>query len=270
MPHRPSPYRAAHSRRTAGFTLAELLVVVAIVAVLVAVAIPVFTGALGNTEEATCAANRRSVKSMYTNAWLLDQNQNQQKLFEDCRDQLEKQNNDVLCPSEGNYTATFTPNGAVTIKCSKHGAGMDDDMSGWIYETYKDNMTQYLGGEGLRNAYATAHGLTSWTEVKRPDGESGAKLYLQMKNYQNNPGGAFLYAGYESQITGGGKQWYARYVCDSNGLIGPAGQWYEVPENTNVSLTDDKNGKGMDKMQALLEENKDNKVTLEGDKFVKA
>ena len=43
-----------------GFTLAELLIVVAIIAVLVAIAIPVFTSALENSREATDAANIRS------------------------------------------------------------------------------------------------------------------------------------------------------------------------------------------------------------------
>ena len=43
-----------------GFTLAELLIVVAIIAVLVAIAIPVFTGQLERSREATDAANVRS------------------------------------------------------------------------------------------------------------------------------------------------------------------------------------------------------------------
>lgn len=43
-----------------GFTLAELLIVVAIIAVLVAIAIPVFTGQLEKAREATDAANIRS------------------------------------------------------------------------------------------------------------------------------------------------------------------------------------------------------------------
>jgi len=43
-----------------GFTLAELLVVVAIVAVLTAIAIPVFAGALEKSREATDLANIRS------------------------------------------------------------------------------------------------------------------------------------------------------------------------------------------------------------------
>lgn len=43
-----------------GFTLAELLIVVAIIAVLVAVAIPVFTSQLEKSREATDAANVRS------------------------------------------------------------------------------------------------------------------------------------------------------------------------------------------------------------------
>ena len=43
-----------------GFTLAELLIVVAIIAVLVAIAIPVFTSQLEKSKEATDLANIRS------------------------------------------------------------------------------------------------------------------------------------------------------------------------------------------------------------------
>lgn len=46
-----------------GFTLAELLIVVAIVAVLVAIAVPVFSGSLKSAEDAVDTANQRSVMS---------------------------------------------------------------------------------------------------------------------------------------------------------------------------------------------------------------
>lgn len=54
-----------------GFTLAELLIVVAIVLVLVAIAVPVFTGALDKAEDAVKAANERSVKAEATTAYML-------------------------------------------------------------------------------------------------------------------------------------------------------------------------------------------------------
>jgi len=46
-----------------GFTLAELLVVVAIIAVLVAVSIPIFTAKLEKAREATDIANMRAAKA---------------------------------------------------------------------------------------------------------------------------------------------------------------------------------------------------------------
>ena len=49
-----------------GFTLAELLVVVAIVAVLVAIAVPLFSSSLTSAEEAVKKANERSVKAEVT------------------------------------------------------------------------------------------------------------------------------------------------------------------------------------------------------------
>ena len=46
-----------------GFTLAELLIVVAILLVLIAIAVPLFTGALGRAEAAVDNANKRSATS---------------------------------------------------------------------------------------------------------------------------------------------------------------------------------------------------------------
>ena len=53
-----------------GFTLAELLVVVAILAILVAVSIPIFTGKLSEARVATDAANLRAAKAVAVNEYL--------------------------------------------------------------------------------------------------------------------------------------------------------------------------------------------------------
>ena len=53
-----------------GFTLAELLIVVAIIAVLVAIAIPVFTSQLEKSREAVDAANLRAAYAEVTSAYL--------------------------------------------------------------------------------------------------------------------------------------------------------------------------------------------------------
>lgn len=53
-----------------GFTLAELLIVVAIIAVLVAIAIPVFTTQLEKSREATDVANVRSAYAQLVTDYL--------------------------------------------------------------------------------------------------------------------------------------------------------------------------------------------------------
>lgn len=55
-----------------GFTLAELLIVVAIIAVLVAIAIPIFTGALEKARLGVHRSNARNLKSMAVTAILAD------------------------------------------------------------------------------------------------------------------------------------------------------------------------------------------------------
>lgn len=59
-------------RKNKGFTLAELLIVVAIIAVLVAISIPIFTTKLEKSREATDAANIRSAYAEVVAAALED------------------------------------------------------------------------------------------------------------------------------------------------------------------------------------------------------
>lgn len=55
-----------------GFTLAELLIVVAIIAVLVAISIPIFSGQLEKARQATDKANARSAYAAAVANWLTD------------------------------------------------------------------------------------------------------------------------------------------------------------------------------------------------------
>ena len=59
-------------RNQKGFTLAELLIVVAIIAVLVAIAIPVFTTQLEKSREATDVANVRSAYADVVAAYITE------------------------------------------------------------------------------------------------------------------------------------------------------------------------------------------------------
>ena len=55
-----------------GFTLAELLIVVAIIAVLTAIAVPLFVGALENADKRVEEANKRAVRVVAVDKILLD------------------------------------------------------------------------------------------------------------------------------------------------------------------------------------------------------
>lgn len=88
-------------REKKGFTLAELLIVVAIIAVLVAIAIPIFTTQLEKSREATDMANIRSAYAVISAA----------ALTEDDETTLQKNNTPGIAytkPADGTYQAVVT------------------------------------------------------------------------------------------------------------------------------------------------------------------
>jgi prepilin-type N-terminal cleavage/methylation domain-containing protein len=55
-----------------GFTLVELMIVVVIMAILVAVAVPIYNAVTENARKKTCASNRRNIISQITNNAMSD------------------------------------------------------------------------------------------------------------------------------------------------------------------------------------------------------
>lgn len=97
-------------RKQKGFTLGELLIVVAIIGVLVAVSIPIFTGQLEKAKLATCQANRRSLLAE-VRIKALDDDISQEEAFKEVYTDASK----YPCPKGG----TFSFENGV-IKCSVH------------------------------------------------------------------------------------------------------------------------------------------------------
>ena len=136
-----------------GFTLAELLVVVAILAILVAVSIPIFTGRLDYTKKTVCDANKRSLKAHIGATILQDDDKTELHL----KNLLEKyqETDKAKCPEGGTYVIYGNFDDGFSILCSVH----DDDgtmrseitrellysaLSDVIKEDYGKNFSSYL------------------------------------------------------------------------------------------------------------------------------
>jgi len=100
-------------KNSEGFTLIELIVVIAILGILAAVAVPRFTEFKSMAEESVCAANRKTVERMYF-AYLLE---NDIDHVDSIFNQFIIENFDKICPAGG--VVSYEDG---KVKCSVHGS----------------------------------------------------------------------------------------------------------------------------------------------------
>jgi prepilin-type N-terminal cleavage/methylation domain-containing protein len=125
-----------------GFTLMELLIVVAIIAIIAAVSIPIFAGQLENARAAACAANRRSLKSLVTQAYLTGG-------MDEVKAECGQNSGLFVCPKGGNiayYVDAAT--GACTVACSYHDSQNAADK---ITPDFLKTVSLYKNGKNQAN-----------------------------------------------------------------------------------------------------------------------
>lgn len=193
------------SRFKKGFTLMEMMIVVAIIAVLVAVAIPTFTSSLQLVRETTCAANRRSLKAQLAIEQMTTQAADYEAVANTPQGQEWVKN--FVCPSGG--TVSVKKN---LITCSKHGGTVATVQANFqdIMEHYKDYGMKYLNNDLVRAYYVTKYG--NW-----PPLEIGGTKYHVQAYYDKTQKSVTIYARTDS----GTSNWNAQCIYDAE-----EGVWY--------------------------------------------
>ena len=108
-------------RAKRGFTLLEMLIVIAIVAVLVVIAIPRFSSQLERAREATCAANRRSLKGLLTTEYMTEGALRDTVAATAPSRSRDSERAAYVARTAASSMTSWTPStGAVTVTCAKH------------------------------------------------------------------------------------------------------------------------------------------------------
>ncbi|MCI1959343.1 MAG: type II secretion system protein [Clostridia bacterium] len=211
-------------RKQSGFTLAELLIVVAIISVLVAISIPIFSSKLDRAREVTCLANRRSLYSMVCADYLSGDYPSLEAAFHGIYD---NNKSEFPCPSGGTFSWVDDGDGKGHITCSVHdGSGGSGSSSG-------------SSGGGSGSSGGGSEGTTYGdTDIKVHD-----NYWPKQSDYDSNIyGNITVPAGGIFQYTDGNYYIVVRdtSLTKSQAASGPGGEvygWYNTEKMTGRIIT---------------------------------
>jgi|GEM_PF-2729086 len=141
-------------RGKAGFTLVELIVVIAILAILMAVGIPFYLNAKEKSKEKVCEANRTEIMRNYiyeSSIGGFTADALKQAIADSgYSGTVTDAGNATLkgaCPSGGNYTVSVNASGTITVSCDRHSSTISTNLGdAGIIQSVIDTMKNQVAG----------------------------------------------------------------------------------------------------------------------------
>lgn len=248
-------------KKNGGFTLVELIVVVAILAVLMAILIPQYIQYVARARKQTCNSNcyeLSSLLNMETGLRGMPLSDEQIKELTGFKATSGKLVSDTqhICPENGDVTITYsTKNATYSLMCSKHGNvnGVLEKALQAAQEAVKNPGTNWWGNDQYRAAYKKYledNGLTDFeiddairALVGEPPLPDEAK-YLVPYYVKSDKGRVPIMYVSGTGVLGSGNQW-AAYMINYNGV------WYKsAKKNYNETKIDSEGVAGFNGLTA--------------------